>query len=37
MKYDRVIEGIFLNRPNRFISACKVGNETVTVHVKNTG
>lgn len=37
MKYDRVIEGTFISRPNRFISVCKVGNETVTVHVKNTG
>lgn len=37
MHYDRVIEGIFISRPNRFISVCQVGNETVTVHVKNTG
>lgn len=37
MHYDSVIEGIFISRPNRFISVCQVGNETVTVHVKNTG
>ena len=37
MKYDRVVTGTFISRPNRFIAICEVGKETVTVHVKNTG
>ena len=37
MKYERIVEAKFLNRPNRFIANCIVdGNEEV-VHVKNTG
>lgn len=36
--YDgNFIEGIFLNRPNRFIGEVQVGKETVICHVKNTG
>lgn len=36
--YDgNFIEGIFLNRPNRFIGEIQVGEETVICHVKNTG
>ncbi len=37
MKYDRVVEGTFISRPNRFIARCQIGQEIVTVHVKNTG
>ncbi|MBR6204800.1 MAG: DNA/RNA nuclease SfsA [Candidatus Methanomethylophilaceae archaeon] len=37
MRYDRVVRGTFLSRPNRFIAKCQVGEELVTVHVKNTG
>lgn len=37
-KYDgNFIEGIFLNRPNRFIGEVKVGDEVLICHVKNTG
>ena len=37
MKYERIVEAKFINRPNRFIANCIVdGNEEV-VHVKNTG
>ena len=37
MRYDRIVEGTFISRPNRFIAICEVDKETVTVHVKNTG
>ena len=37
MKYENVIEGIFLNRPNRFIAQVLVDGKEQTVHVKNTG
>lgn len=37
MKYNKVIEGIFIKRPNRFIAHVTIdGNEEI-VHVKNTG
>ncbi|HEY9062506.1 MAG TPA: DNA/RNA nuclease SfsA [Pseudobacteroides sp.] len=37
MKYRKVVKGIFLERPNRFIARVVIdGNEEV-VHVKNTG
>jgi sugar fermentation stimulation protein A len=37
MRYQRVIPGKFLSRPNRFIALVEVGGETVVAHVKNTG
>lgn len=37
MKYERMIPGIFLARPNRFIAHVQIGGETQVVHVKNTG
>ena len=37
MKYNNVIEGIFLERPNRFIAKVLIDGKEETVHVKNTG
>lgn len=37
MIYPNVTKGEFLSRPNRFIARVKTGDETHTVHVKNTG
>lgn len=37
MTYSRVVEGIFLSRPNRFIAEVEIGGRRETVHVKNTG
>lgn len=37
MKYNNIVKAEFINRPNRFIAECKIGNEDVIVHVKNTG
>ncbi len=37
MKYKKVISGIFLSRPNRFIAKVSVDGEEETAHVKNTG
>lgn len=37
MKYDNIIRGRFLDRPNRFIAHVEVEGKTETVHVKNTG
>ncbi len=37
MNYKKVISGIFLSRPNRFIAKVLIDNEEHTVHVKNTG
>ena len=37
MKYDHMVPGTFLDRPNRFIAHVQLGEETCTVHVKNTG
>ncbi len=37
MIYSKVIEGVFLERPNRFIAKVLVNNKVETVHVKNTG
>ncbi len=35
--YRKVVKGNFLARPNRFIAQIRIGGETHTVHVKNTG
>lgn len=37
MKYDNMIPGIFLSRPNRFIAHVEIAGQPETVHVKNTG
>lgn len=37
MKYNHVIQGRFLSRPNRFIAKVEINGEEHTVHVKNTG
>lgn len=37
LKYKNIFEGVFLNRPNRFIAEVKINGKVETVHVKNTG
>ena len=37
MKYREIADGIFLDRPNRFIAHVNVNGVVETVHVKNTG
>lgn len=37
MKYKRIVEGVFISRPNRFIAQVIVDGTEQTVHVKNTG
>lgn len=37
MKYTNIVEGKFIERPNRFIAYCEVDGKTETCHVKNTG
>jgi sugar fermentation stimulation protein A len=37
MKYKKVIQGHFIDRPNRFIANVNIDGKMVTVHVKNTG
>lgn len=37
MKYGTIIEGVFLERPNRFIARVMAEGREVTAHVKNTG
>lgn len=37
MKYERMYEGVFLERPNRFIAYVEIMGQKETVHVKNTG
>ncbi len=37
MRYDSIVTGRFLVRPNRFIAHVDVGGEQVVAHVKNTG
>lgn len=37
MKYEKVLEGIFINRPNRFIANVLIDGKVETVHVRNTG
>ena len=36
MKYREIADGIFLDRPNRFIAHVNVNGVVETVHVKNT-
>lgn len=37
MKYDNMVPGIFLARPNRFIAHVEIDGKTEVCHVKNTG
>ncbi len=37
MRYDRVKEGVFLERPNRFVALVEVEGKVEVCHVKNTG
>lgn len=37
MKYNSVIKGRFISRPNRFIAKVEIGGRETVVHVKNTG
>lgn len=37
MKYDQVTEGIFIDRPNRFIANVEINGKKTVCHVKNTG
>ncbi|CCQ94226.1 Sugar fermentation stimulation protein homolog [[Clostridium] ultunense Esp] len=37
MKYENIVEAIFVNRPNRLIANVLVDGELEKVHVKNTG
>jgi len=37
MEYNKVVEGIFKKRPNRFIAQVIIDGKEETVHVKNTG
>ena len=37
MKYEKIIEGKFESRPNRFIASVDIGGKKELAHVKNTG
>lgn len=37
MKYENIIKGRFIERPNRFIARVEINGEAKTVHVNNTG
>lgn len=37
MKYGKVLPGVFMARPNRFIAHIEIGGEIRVCHVKNTG
>ena len=37
VKYNRIVQGRFLSRPNRFIAHVDLGGADTVVHVKNTG
>jgi len=37
MKYSKIVKGIFIDRPNRFIAHVEINGKVETVHVKNTG
>lgn len=37
MKYNHIVQGKFLARPNRFIAHVEINGQQETVHVKNTG
>lgn len=37
MKYKKIVEAVFVDRPNRFIAHVLIDGRPETVHVKNTG
>lgn len=37
MRYDRMLEAVFLSRPNRFVALVRLDGQEVICHVKNTG
>lgn len=37
MKYEKIVEGKFISRPNRFIAFVEIDGREEIVHVKNTG
>ena len=37
MRYEKVVKGIFVDRPNRFIAHVNIAGVIEVVHVKNTG
>ncbi len=37
MKYDNIVKGEFIDRPNRFIANVLIDNKVEVCHVKNTG
>lgn len=37
MKYNNIVKGEFIDRPNRFIAHCEINGKTEICHVKNTG
>ncbi|WMM25494.1 DNA/RNA nuclease SfsA [Tissierella sp. MB52-C2] len=37
MEYKKIVEGIFIKRPNRFIAEVLINGKEEIVHVKNTG
>lgn len=37
MKYEKIIKGNFIERPNRFVAVVEADGEVQKVHVKNTG
>ncbi len=37
MRYNHIIQGRFIERPNRFIAQVEIDGRVETVHVKNTG
>lgn len=37
MKYEKILKGKFIDRPNRFIAHVEIQDKIETVHVKNTG
>jgi len=37
MRYEKIVKGIFLSRPNRFVAFCEIDGQTYRCHVKNTG
>ncbi len=36
MRYDRIVTGTFVSRPNRFIAYCDIDVIRTKVHMKNT-
>ena len=37
MRYGKMVPGVFLKRPNRFVAHIEIGGEVQICHVKNTG